>query len=202
MEQLELNAVVQRYGATTIVDGVDFKLATGQIACLLGPSGCGKTTLLRCIAGFEEIAGGEIRLHGDVVSRKGQRLAPEKRRIGMVDDGLETGHILETVAMAQQPLIFGRNSAELHGLAEFVTLPAIAGSLMSPNLMGNYPTIPGKGSPAGPPLEAISPEGPTVSQAAPDCARNSPAAACLSIEIVLRLPAAIASGASTVTDCQ
>src|SRR5574343_603195 len=84
MEQLELNAVVQRYGATTIVDGVDFKLAAGQIACLLGPSGCGKTTLLRCIAGFEEIAGGEIRLHGDVVSRKGQRLAPEKRRIGMV----------------------------------------------------------------------------------------------------------------------
>ena len=84
MEQLELNAVVQRYGATTIVDGVDFKLAAGQIACLLGPSGCGKTTLLRCIAGFEEIAGGEIHLHGDVVSRKGQRLAPEKRRIGMV----------------------------------------------------------------------------------------------------------------------
>ena len=60
MEQLELNAVVQRYGATTIVDGVDFKLAAGQIACLLGPSGCGKTTLLRCIAGFEEIAGVEM----------------------------------------------------------------------------------------------------------------------------------------------
>ena len=84
MEQLELNAVVQRYGASTIVDGVDFKLASGQIACLLGPSGCGKTTLLRCIAGFEEIAGGEIRLHGEVVSRPGQRIAPEKRRIGMV----------------------------------------------------------------------------------------------------------------------
>ena len=84
MEQLELNAVVQRYGATTVVDGVDFTLAAGQIACLLGPSGCGKTTLLRCIAGFEEIAGGEICLRGEVVSRSGQRVAPEKRRIGMV----------------------------------------------------------------------------------------------------------------------
>src|SRR5574343_414505 len=84
MEQLELNAVVQRYGATTIVDGVDFKLAAGQIACLLGPSGCGKTTLLRCIAGFEEIAGGEIRLHGQAVSTARQRVAPEQRRIGMV----------------------------------------------------------------------------------------------------------------------
>jgi len=84
MAQLELNGVVQRYGRQTVVDGVDFRLEAGQIACLLGPSGCGKTTLLRCIAGFEEIADGEIRLHGEVVSRAGLRLAPEKRRIGMV----------------------------------------------------------------------------------------------------------------------
>jgi iron(III) transport system ATP-binding protein len=84
MLQLELNGVVQRYGRHTVVDGVDFRLATGQIACLLGPSGCGKTTLLRCIAGFEEIAAGEIRLHGSVVSEAGRRVAPEKRRIGMV----------------------------------------------------------------------------------------------------------------------
>lgn len=84
MAQLELNGVVQRYGKTTIVDGVDFRLEKGKIACLLGPSGCGKTTLLRCIAGFEEIAGGEIRLHDKVVSSAGQRVAPEKRQIGMV----------------------------------------------------------------------------------------------------------------------
>ncbi|NHC08112.1 ABC transporter ATP-binding protein [Azonexus fungiphilus] len=84
MTQLELNGVIHRYGSHTVVDGVDFRLAPGQIACLLGPSGCGKTTLLRCIAGFEEIAGGEIRLHGEPVSRPGSRVAPEKRRIGMV----------------------------------------------------------------------------------------------------------------------
>ena len=84
MLQLELNGVVQRYGRHTVVDGVDFQLASGQIACLLGPSGCGKTTLLRCIAGFEEIAAGEISLHGTVVSAAGRRVAPEKRRIGMV----------------------------------------------------------------------------------------------------------------------
>ncbi|PKO94292.1 MAG: ABC transporter ATP-binding protein [Betaproteobacteria bacterium HGW-Betaproteobacteria-10] len=84
MAQLELNGVVQRYGKQTIVDGVNFRLEKGQIACLLGPSGCGKTTLLRCIAGFEEIVGGEIRLHGKVVSSAAQRVAPEKRQIGMV----------------------------------------------------------------------------------------------------------------------
>ena len=84
MAQLELINVAQRYGKQMIVDGVNFQLAAGQIACLLGPSGCGKTTLLRCIAGFEEIAGGEIRLRGETVSQPGQRIAPEKRRIGMV----------------------------------------------------------------------------------------------------------------------
>ncbi|MDP3638606.1 MAG: ABC transporter ATP-binding protein [Azonexus sp.] len=84
MAQLELNGVVQRYGKQTIVDGVDFRLEKGQIACLLGPSGCGKTTWLRCLAGFEEIAGGEIRLHGKVVSSNNQRVAPERRQIGMV----------------------------------------------------------------------------------------------------------------------
>ena len=84
MWQLELNGVVQRYGGHTVVDGAGFRLASGRIACLLGPSGCGKTTLLRCIAGFEDIAAGEIRVHGEIVSRAGQRVAPEKRRIGMV----------------------------------------------------------------------------------------------------------------------
>jgi len=84
MTQLELISVIQRYGKHTVVDGVDFRLEAGQIACLLGPSGCGKTTLLRCIAGFEEIAGGEICLHGETVSSHDSRVAPEKRRIGMV----------------------------------------------------------------------------------------------------------------------
>ena len=84
MAQLELKGVVQRYGRQTIVAGVGFELTAGRIACLLGPSGCGKTTLLRCIAGFEEIADGEIRLHGEVVSRAGLGTPPEKRRIGMV----------------------------------------------------------------------------------------------------------------------
>ena len=63
MSKLELRSVVQRYGSQTIVNGVDFQLGQGSIACLLGPSGCGKTTLLRCIAGFEEVAGGEIRIN-------------------------------------------------------------------------------------------------------------------------------------------
>lgn len=84
MAQLEINQLVQRYGTRTVVQGVSFHVEQGQIACLLGPSGCGKTTLLRCIAGFEEIASGEIRLHGQVVSCSGFKTPPERRQIGMV----------------------------------------------------------------------------------------------------------------------
>ena len=81
---LELEGIVQRYGKHTVVDGVACGVPAGQIACLLGPSGCGKTTLLRCIAGFEPIAEGEIRLAGKSVTRPGFRLPPEARQIGMV----------------------------------------------------------------------------------------------------------------------
>ncbi|MBA3998045.1 MAG: ABC transporter ATP-binding protein [Candidatus Accumulibacter sp.] len=81
---LELEGIIQRYGKHTVVNGVDFRVDAGSIACLLGPSGCGKTTLLRCIAGFEEIAAGEIRVEGRTVSRAGFRVPPEHRRIGMV----------------------------------------------------------------------------------------------------------------------
>jgi len=84
MAQLELFKLVQRYGTHTVVQDASFQVETGQIACLLGPSGCGKTTLLRCIAGFEDVAGGEIRLHGECVSRPGYRRPPELRQIGMV----------------------------------------------------------------------------------------------------------------------
>ena len=84
MAQLEIDQLVQRYGNHTVVQGVSLHVEQGSIACLLGPSGCGKTTLLRCIAGFEPIVGGEIRLHGEVVSRPGWRTPPENRRIGMV----------------------------------------------------------------------------------------------------------------------
>lgn len=84
MAQLEVLDLSQRYGVHTVIQNVSFTVEAGQIACLLGPSGCGKTTLLRCIAGFEEVAGGEIRLHGEKVSAPGFQTPPEQRKIGMV----------------------------------------------------------------------------------------------------------------------
>ncbi len=81
---LEINHVSQSYGVRTVLNDISFRLGDGTIACLLGASGCGKTTVLRCIAGFESIAEGDININGVLVSRPGFSVPPEARRIGMV----------------------------------------------------------------------------------------------------------------------
>ncbi|KON81305.1 ABC transporter ATP-binding protein [Azoarcus sp. PA01] len=84
MPLLDLRNVSYAYGDRPVVRSLSFSLDQGSIACLLGPSGCGKTTVLRCIAGFERIAAGEIVLSGVVVSSPGHHIPPERRGVGMV----------------------------------------------------------------------------------------------------------------------
>ncbi|ENO88524.1 ABC transporter ATP-binding protein [Thauera linaloolentis] len=84
MSHLQLIDIDLAFGQQRIVQKLSFSLEKGRIGCLLGPSGCGKTTVLRCIAGFERVAAGEILLDGRVVSTPSEHLAPELRRIGMV----------------------------------------------------------------------------------------------------------------------
>ena len=80
---LRVDSLTKCYGSHRVADSISFQLEHGEIGCLLGPSGCGKTTLLRSIAGFENIESGNIVLDGEIVS--GPRFVPaEDRRIGMV----------------------------------------------------------------------------------------------------------------------
>jgi iron(III) transport system ATP-binding protein len=67
-----------------IVHGLSFELARGEIGSLLGSSGCGKTTVLRAIAGFEQLLDGSIRLGGRNLSSKGSTAPPETRQVGVV----------------------------------------------------------------------------------------------------------------------
>ena len=58
---LQLCDIHKSYGAgTPVLNGVDLDVAGGEILCLLGPSGCGKTTLLRVIAGLEQVDRGTV----------------------------------------------------------------------------------------------------------------------------------------------
>ncbi len=65
MAGIELETVVKTFpNGVRAVDGVDLTIQDGEFMVLVGPSGCGKTTLLRCIAGLEEVSDGAI-LIGD-----------------------------------------------------------------------------------------------------------------------------------------
>ena len=81
---LEVNNRSCGYGGDSVVKDVSFALSHGDIGCLLGPSGCGKSTILRALAGFLPLSGGEICLQSQTISLPGRTLPPEKRRIGMV----------------------------------------------------------------------------------------------------------------------
>jgi putative spermidine/putrescine transport system ATP-binding protein len=64
MAHLQVSGVIKRFGAQTVVDGLDFAVERGELVSLLGPSGCGKTTLLRMIAGLVHADEGRIALGG------------------------------------------------------------------------------------------------------------------------------------------
>ncbi|MWQ71683.1 ATP-binding cassette domain-containing protein, partial [Glaesserella parasuis] len=65
---IELRSITKRYGEKTIIDGLDLTINDGEFLTILGPSGCGKTTVLRLIAGFEDLTDGSIILDGQDVS--------------------------------------------------------------------------------------------------------------------------------------
>ena len=79
-DAIEVRNAVKRYGAVTALKGATLSIRDNEFFTLLGPSGCGKTTLLRMIAGFEEITEGQILLYGDEIAS----LPPNKRPINTV----------------------------------------------------------------------------------------------------------------------
>lgn len=77
---LSLKNVNKYFDESHILKDISFDIKDGEFLTILGPSGCGKTTILRCIAGLENVDSGEILLNG--TSIKG--LAPNKRNINTV----------------------------------------------------------------------------------------------------------------------
>ena len=77
---IDIQNVTKRFGAFTALNGVSLDIRDNEFFTLLGPSGCGKTTLLRLIAGFEEVTNGTIHLYGQNIAD----LLPNERPINTV----------------------------------------------------------------------------------------------------------------------
>jgi polar amino acid transport system permease protein len=70
---VEVKDLRKKYGAQSVLDGLDLTVRVGEVVALLGPSGAGKSTLLRCINHLENWDSGTVRVGG--------------RRLGFRDDG-------------------------------------------------------------------------------------------------------------------
>ncbi len=78
--KITIQNALKKFGDNTIIADLNLEIHPGEFFTLLGPSGCGKTTLLRMIAGFNSIEGGDFLFNDKRIND----LDPAKRNIGMV----------------------------------------------------------------------------------------------------------------------
>jgi multiple sugar transport system ATP-binding protein len=80
MADLQLRNLRKSFGNFEVIKGVDMDIRAGEFMVFVGPSGCGKPTLLRLIAGLEDITAGSLLIDGVEVNG----LSPSKRGVAMV----------------------------------------------------------------------------------------------------------------------
>ncbi|NLV84846.1 MAG: ABC transporter ATP-binding protein, partial [Spirochaetales bacterium] len=79
-EKIIIKHALKKFDETVIIPDLSLDISEGEFFTLLGPSGCGKTTLLRMIAGFNTIEGGDFFFNDKRIND----IDPAKRNIGMV----------------------------------------------------------------------------------------------------------------------
>ncbi|MCF7552846.1 ABC transporter ATP-binding protein [Pseudonocardia sp. WMMC193] len=119
--------VTKRFGAVTVLSGVDVSVAPGETLAVTGPSGSGKSTLLHCLAGILRPDEGEVRLGAERVDSlsEARRTTLRRARFGFV---FQFGQLLpelpavENVALPLMLAGVGRREAVAKAAAWFPTL--------------------------------------------------------------------------------
>ena len=108
--QITIKNALKKYGDNVIIPDLSVVIKEGEFFTLLGPSGCGKTTLLRMIAGFNSIEGGDFLFNDQRIND----LAPEKRNIGMVFQN----YAIFPHLTVKKNVAFGLQNPEVSGVNE------------------------------------------------------------------------------------
>jgi phospholipid/cholesterol/gamma-HCH transport system ATP-binding protein len=96
---VEVRGLVNRFGAQTVHDGLEMTVRDGEIFGIVGGSGSGKSVLLRTILGLQHAQAGEVRLHGEDVTRlSAAALRAVKRRYGVT---FQHGALFTALTVAQ-----------------------------------------------------------------------------------------------------
>ena len=77
----EVHGLRMRYGTTDVLDGIDFRVRTGEVVALLGPNGAGKTTTIEILEGFRARSAGQVTVLGADPERAGEQW---RARLGIV----------------------------------------------------------------------------------------------------------------------
>ena len=85
MSEIKIINAKKIYHDIPVIENLNVTIPKGSLFTILGPSGCGKTTLLRMIAGFNSIEGGEFYFDDTKINN----IEPSKRNIGMVFQNYE-----------------------------------------------------------------------------------------------------------------
>jgi len=80
MGSIAIRNLGKKFGEQDVIADFSLHIKDGEFVSLLGPSGCGKTTILRIVAGLEELSFGEIVINDKDVTA----LEPRDRNIAMV----------------------------------------------------------------------------------------------------------------------
>ena len=119
---LSVRGLAVAYGDLRAVDGVDLDVAVGEIVALLGASGSGKSSLLRAVAGLEDVADGDVAWDG----RSMVRVPVHRRGFGlMFQDGqlFEHRDVRGNIAYGLTGLPRARRGERVREMLELVGLP-------------------------------------------------------------------------------
>ncbi|MCZ4611384.1 ectoine/hydroxyectoine ABC transporter ATP-binding protein EhuA [Streptomyces sp. Lzd4kr] len=84
-ELIRFDNVTKRFGSNTVLDGLDFSVASGKHVTLIGPSGSGKTTILRLLMTLAKPDEGTITVAGEQLHPAPEKQIREvRKKIGMV----------------------------------------------------------------------------------------------------------------------
>jgi putative ABC transport system ATP-binding protein len=111
---VEARVVDKRYDTGKVqvhaLRGVSLAVGRGEMIAIMGPSGSGKTTLLNCLAGLDEIDGGDVLIEGVPLNAMSdeERTDYRARRMGFVFQFYNLMPVLTAVENVELPLLVAR----------------------------------------------------------------------------------------------
>ena len=109
---IEMQDIHKRYtaGGQTVkaLDGINFRVAEGEMVAILGPSGSGKSTLMNLLGCLDVPTSGQYRLAGQAVERmsEGQLSRVRNRTVGFVFQGFHLLPQLTARENVELPLLY------------------------------------------------------------------------------------------------